>query len=1087
MANKYEFEVTGNVQDTVKKLNQISQLQDRISQKGETMLKGGYSSSSNFQDLIKDMRLVDTLSNTVNGDLTSLQKQASTKNNGSALIDYKKQAEDLQTTLKSTKQLYDNLLKTSGIGASRGAQQQARRDFAMGNSNGMSASRARADQEEIRRRQREVNNLGSRQRDRATRANDSGHMSYIDNQRFQRDSSMGGQSLSEQQSFITNQRKRANESIKNAQGSIPKASKDLASGKIDEKAFNKIIADAEIMEKTSMSYIKSLASLEAATRKASQDLKTSDAQMSSSGASVEARKGSAADIFNSRLTSTVSNTANALIGNTTSRYKQGKQINQSTWDQAVQIGNSSDMSSAQVRSVASKSGIKNGFGMADSLGFMQLSQMANGGSNTNPSGSYMNTLMKNSRSSGFGNENYQDLMTNVISGGAGGTSKEVNSITNSAVGSAKNSGTMGLLQTQVKYLSQIAKNQSSTIGTTTKGTNNVSATQGQLAKSGSSAWKSEAGGNNLNTLNSSITAAGKMGGNDPMLRAIINSDTTKFGGVPGYAKAQAQSEKGLTDPDNVRAIVSMAKARSGSSIESQALTVEQITGLGETASQALIKTSDKGDLSKSSINKALDKNEKTGNNTKDKNGNKIANSTDLSTAKADSQREANMSQLQQETGKYVSSISNAVNRMPPLLTAVLTAVGVGAASIIKAIAIAGISGDLKNVAGSGKNGNSGWMSTLFGNAEKNGKNATKISAAEFFSNKSGLAQTKSAKFAYNSLASASSVLGNGKNFVTRNAAKLIPKAIPKSVGKFARKVPILGTVLAAADMWGTYDSTKAQADAESEAKNPNASKKDKKKQEKKNRNKAVKKTAKEGIKFVAGMEAAGAAAGATETAMAGANLAGPGGWVVSQGASLLAGAAGFATGSGLAGMGEDAIGKGWNKLTGNKSKKDNSEDKKKNNLNQEDKALDKYNKLLDKAKQQNGIIGKTSKTTTITKNSSATRIEKAAQDSTATVNATGNVVNSPTLSYIAEHQQETVVPTGGGSASNGRSKQLARYAAQQTGVDKEFSGGGSSINMPITININGNATKEDASAIANTLKSKLQTSVFNNSRNYTPA
>lgn len=1109
MANKYEFEVTGDVQDTINKLNQISQLQDDISKKGDNMFKsGGYSSGPNFQNLVKDMRLVNTLSNTVKGDLGSLQQQASANNDAKGMENLKKQAEQLEKQLKSTKSIYDELMTTTNIGATRGSQQTSRQNFALGIDQSKStkdnksflkttATTARAQQEEIRSRQRNTNNLSSRQADRAQRASDSGHISYIDNQRFQRDSSSGMSDMSSQATWIKEQRTKAEKNIKDAQRSVATGNQDLSSRKIDENEYNTIVADAKIMESTSMAYIKSLASLEAATQRATATLKNSDESMSASAPKVDAQKGSAADIFKTRLTSTVSNMVNAFAGNTTSRYQAGKNVNQSTWDQALQIGNISNMSSAQVRNTASNVGVKNGFGMADSLNFMQIAQQANRGSNSKPTDKYMNSLMRNARTSGIGQDNYFDLMSTATSGGAANNGKQVNAIVDSAVGGAKNSNTEGLLQTQIKYLTQIAKQQNSTIGSSTKGLENVSTLQSTLAKdSDSKAWKGEAGGNNLNNFNSAITSAAT-GGNEFTTRAILNAHNGQPGwsGIAGYAKAERQAEKGLTDPDNANNIMKQVTAISGGNKDAEQTYLGQVYKMGPEAAQGLIKTYNSGDMTKKSLNKALKTNKNTGEKTTDSNGNTVYTSTDEKTAEADAKKEQNEAKLQQQTGKFVSAISSQVNRMPPLLSAALTAITAGSAGIIRAILVAKASSIVSGGGGGGINTKTGKGEKTSGGGwfgKGGGKNTTKVSAAEKFSVKADMAQSKPAKYAYTGLSEASSILGKGKNWIGKgvNTASKIPivgkvgGSIAKGGGKLLSHGNALMTAaFAATDLYSTYETTK-----DSSYVDPNASKKKQAAAKKKNKKKAIMNTAKEGGKIAGGTAAAwaGGEAGATIG-----SALGPVGTVVG---GVVGSAAGYATGSGLVGWGEKKVGQAWDSLTG-KNKK-NSNNKNKNTTKQqkavddEKRNLEKWKQLLATAKQQNGLFGKSSNSTKITKKDDAVKINKKSNSSSTDKssdtksNATGNVIKSPTLSYLAEHQEETVVPTGAGSGSNGRSKQLARYAAQKTGVLGEGSGGGSSISMPITVNINGNASKDDANAIATTIQNKLKTSVSNNSLNW---
>lgn len=1099
MANKYNFEVTSDASQAQKALEQISQLQDSIAERGETMLKsGGYTSSTGFQNLVAQMKLVNTLSGTAQGSLNKLQQQASTAGDSRELTNLQQQAQQLEKQLESTRAMFKELVSESQSGISRGAWNSAKRSYA-GSTDDISHREAH---ENIRMRQRQVSNLGTRQRERANRAVDSGHMSYIDSQRFSRDNRDGSKMIQQQQDWIKQQRQSSQENINMYQQQRSIATQDFASGNISGSEYNNQLAKLKLQEDAETKLIKSLNSLSQATNEAAGNLSKSSASVNSANPTVDPKRGSFQDILQSRAVSFTSNVLGATTGNFTRRYSQGKNLNMRTADLAFQVGDNSGISAQSARNRAINVGAQRstGFGMSDSLAYMQLAQGANYGSNPNVSSSYLKTIMQNARSSGFGVSNYNELMNTAISGGAATNSRQVNSIVNQAIGGAKNSNTQGLLQEQVKYLSQIVKNQTDTQKVTTSGIKTASATQTYLAKNGGSSWKGTAGGNNLNQMNSAFKSAGT-GGNSTLLRSLIQSNPTKFQGQSGYLRAEIQASEGITNPNNIQDISGIVKNYSRGNVSTAALAYQKLGLVSDPkAAKSLAEMTEKGDLTSSDIKKWEKENNITGSNRKNQNAKSYNSSTDSSNFQSTAQYEKSISNEQNTIGKYVNSISIAVNKLPSGLASIVTATGLGTAQIVKAILEAKIAESIKT-------------GTSSSYTETTATKETTAKTRENTSNKTGgTGEGASSK---------TTVVGGGgggksggiRDRAYRATSRVTNSRLSRTVGKYGTKAggwlrngrtgsvltktgsvlekgtkllggkgnALLAGATTAMDIYGAYTSTKESAEIANENKGQS-----RKRAQANAKRTARRKAVKTGARDASGW--GGAVAGGEVGAGIGAAIPVLGETGIGEAAGgLIGGIAGYFGGT----KAFDGVTKAGSRLKKEISKSSTINDNKKVKATDKEKRnLDQTAQLLAQAKAQNGFFGKASNANAITQSSSSSYSSSTTKTTTSksgssysanttintgskapTANATGNVIEKPTLSWISENSEETVVPTGGSAASSGRSKALAAYAAQKTGVTSGGNSGG--INIPITVNVNGNV--DDANATGTTIGNKIAT------------
>lgn len=338
---------------------------------------------------------------------------------------------------------------------------------------------------------------------------------------------------------------------------------------------------------------------------------TKDERTGRTPLSVDASKDSIAGILKSRATAIIGAGISAAGGQMTSRLSSGKSVRLSSQDDITPImnaeANTNGASKRMDNAILNRlQRAGNGAGYTGS----QMSQFASTYTGTTGNTNYVtgaNATANLARYTGMGTATANNLVSTL--GNAGGASTGITGTSNVISGSVVNSGMSAKAQTQGQALASMYSGISSRgLSLSTNQSRSMASFQGIMAKQGSS-MQGAMGAQSYNQLSSGIAN----GYNDPVTRALFGGNNAKYTGVEGSARLKEDMQNAGKQPWKLNTYIKNSLDTSGGSTEVAASNISEQTGMSMEQAKKYINMQQKGQLTKSYIEKEDKKNAKTGN------------------------------------------------------------------------------------------------------------------------------------------------------------------------------------------------------------------------------------------------------------------------------------------------------------------------------------------------------------------------------------------------------------------------------------------------------------------------------------------
>jgi len=723
MANKekYIFDVDAETSKAVSKLQQISQLMDKLN---SVHMKGvGDYSTTNQKDMDKNMRSMRQLTklyNEMDRDLTELQQKMRNMSDGiempvGATKEQRKEIENLkqamvdqtETAINQQKKLqkeYDQSLRAYREFAT--FQQNYSKNFKSAfNSNDifnlpsgsgsfdkakgiMSTLADEADEvasklNKVTDKIQEVNKLERRADSLSRRGAASKYLSYQQAQSFSKDYRTASQGYVNEReenmnsmTRIGQERKSLHEQVKEIQQNPAATDRD-----IDKKiALQQTI---ESMDKEMDARLE----LNRVLNRTIQNMESYNERLTRGNVEVKPERGTLSGMMYERAPAIGFAASGAFAGVFGSLYGQGASLNKGIRDDVVSIGQHTGMEGEQwregIRDNALEAGLSNklGFGGQDMLDFQQNYLSNNGFEGMDD----LNSAMKNqavfSRSTGVDSATTKDFFNSVYSTGAvsGTQSKDIQ---DAFIGAIKASGMEGREKDQLKALQGLLDGVSRGRTLTNDEVMNVMGMQSVLSQTGVRSLQGEQGAELMSNLNEGIRG----GFNDAQTRLLFGQGT-KYQGIEGRWELRKQMDKGISDPDNVRSLAGAAVGAmpGGSEAEQNeafASIIENNLGVDITAEQAegLMDAYRKGDLSQDNIDRVLNQDKETGKKEGDEKLSNYQNSHEAIDNQSEATTEKQATQLY-DFGEALRVANSNLGGLNPALYASIIAVGAFTAAL----------------------------------------------------------------------------------------------------------------------------------------------------------------------------------------------------------------------------------------------------------------------------------------------------------------------------------------------------------------------------------------------------------------------
>lgn len=365
--------------------------------------------------------------------------------------------------------------------------------------------------------------------------------------------------------------------------------------------------------------------------------------------------------------------------------QQGNQINQSTGEQALNMGNiSGHASDGEMRGRVQNLMRANGLGYTtqeglDYYALVQQTRSYDRNKNRDINGyrsiDMTNALEQGGRASGVSNETWKNTASAAVESGAIVSEKSINHLSDVIAGENVRSKNSGNSESNAKIITDVVQQLTRSGTVNMNGITNVAAVASLLSRS-SKMFSGKQGEQNVASFNQGFLNAGS-GQDDPLLYMKIQSNPAKYGNPRGYLNAQEDLNKGISSPENIGMIRNYVQMASRSGIQGQALAAIMMEKhFGWSASTADKISSDMLDdkISPDKIREEIKHIDKNGNLQVKKNKQSYQNSQQATLNSEKAQREARQSKasgaskwftdIKNNVGNFFNSIGKAVSVTP---------------------------------------------------------------------------------------------------------------------------------------------------------------------------------------------------------------------------------------------------------------------------------------------------------------------------------------------------------------------------------------------------------------------------------------
>jgi hypothetical protein len=238
--------------------------------------------------------------------------------------------------------------------------------------------------------------------------------------------------------------------------------------------------------------------------------------------------------------------------------KAGNKVNQSTGEQALNIGNvSGHASDDEIRGRVQKLMRLNGLGYTtqEGLDYYALAERSrsykqNNFRSTLGSFAMTNALEVGGRATGISNNSWQNVASAAMNSGGILSDRDVYRLSSTIAGENMRSGNSGDAEGNAKILTSAIQQLSRSGGVNETGIGNLAATTALLSRS-SKLFSGEQGEQRISSINQGFENAGS-GKDQALLYMMIQSNPAKYGGPAGMVRAQKVLNGGLSDPENIK-------------------------------------------------------------------------------------------------------------------------------------------------------------------------------------------------------------------------------------------------------------------------------------------------------------------------------------------------------------------------------------------------------------------------------------------------------------------------------------------------------------------------------------------------------
>ena len=693
MANdNYRFYVEAGTDNAVRKLQELDNIMDSINKKADKGTTNFYNTSAKDVDkTVASMQKALELRKELNKEFEKNISSSSQKGDW----------EGLSTALGTMKQMNREYEKAS---------QSASKLYRMNSTQGQANSNIVKDQKAYRvevdstykalqrtkEELRDITNMTSRYQRAVNNATSTGRISYNQSQRLQADSKSQGRA----EDFLgTTQRRRleawntmdrAREGIRSVREEASRAkprpdSKEFTNYKNREAALKEEYAQAQ---KAATAY----GEIEDKLKGLAQSAEVASKKLEGVDVSVEAQRGTLRGTMQSRAPSIAMAGIGAAAYPWVSAYQRGATANAAMRPQVISIGQRTGRGDYRaIREEAQRRGTDRSLGYkgGDMLQFQEdvLGNMGYKGQASLTRTSQ--ALAKGSRAVPVDSDTLSDFMNQNMRNGSVSGSAQVKQIQEGFVGAIKRSGMQGREEEQLKALQGLSEQTFAGRNGSSQELKSLMAMQSVLSGSGSRALQGEQGGQLMSSLNEGI----KNSVNNPQARLMMGMGT-KYKGTSGFFDFSKQMEKGISDPDNLRAIMRNARAFGGDNDKSRMTALmresSQVfqTNMTTDQAEALEKLEQSGKLTQKNIEKVMNQNGKTGKDQFDKNSSQYRNSQEAKRNEKEAKDEKNATGINEnKLTDAMVSVQNAVGGLPPFMATMVSSVAHWGSAIVTSISM----------------------------------------------------------------------------------------------------------------------------------------------------------------------------------------------------------------------------------------------------------------------------------------------------------------------------------------------------------------------------------------------------------------
>lgn len=534
---QYRFDVDANIKKAQQNINSLMGLLGRLDKATGNTNIGGVKDSDNVDGLLNDYQ---KLSSEYNDLTASAKKYEQSSNFKGKTDDFQKLDTMLAKASGTLSELAKgiNSLGSSGGGLGNSVKEAEQYKTTLGDNVKLI--------KEIRRDEALARRLGNQQDAIATRATSNGYISTRDISKYTRN-----QKQIENLHFIT---ERNNGMIHDFQNQYDSLKKQNITG-LNEEGNPLSTEDRKNNDSQMKDINKVLHTLRSSntTVEATEETAASSDSMLKASPLMIGTKASAVlmavDIGLKAITASVKAFNDAV--------RAGNQVNSSTGEQALNIGNTSGhVADSDIRGRVQNIMWQNGLGYKtqEGLDYYALAQQsrtyrANDASSDRRAESMTNAFEVAGRSTGISNKSWQQIATTSMQSGGILSDNDINRLSTTIAGANMRSGNSGNTEENARIISSAIQQLSRSGVVNQNGVGNLAATTALLSRSSNGLSSSQVQ-QEVKNVNQGFQNAGS-GKDNALLYMMISSNPARYGGPNGMVKAQETLNQGLSNPENI--------------------------------------------------------------------------------------------------------------------------------------------------------------------------------------------------------------------------------------------------------------------------------------------------------------------------------------------------------------------------------------------------------------------------------------------------------------------------------------------------------------------------------------------------------